>query len=45
MLDSVNACVHAHLTLASSLVAELQPLIRSSRQRDPGLGFPGVHAA
>lgn len=34
MLDSVNADVHAHLTLATSVVAGLQPLIRSSRQRD-----------
>jgi hypothetical protein len=34
MLDSVNADVHAHLVLATSVVAELQPLVRSSRQRD-----------
>jgi hypothetical protein len=33
-LDSVNADVHAHLVLATAVVAELRPLLRSSRQRD-----------
>ena len=39
MLDSVNADVHSHLALATSVVAGLQPLIRSSRQRDSAAAF------
>ena len=35
MLDSVDADVHAHLVLATSVVADLQPLIRLSRPRGP----------
>jgi hypothetical protein len=34
MLDTLGGDVRAHLALATSVVADLQPLIRSSRQRD-----------
>jgi Arc/MetJ-type ribon-helix-helix transcriptional regulator len=33
-LDSLDHDVHAHLALASSIVAELRPLLRTNRQRD-----------
>ena len=33
-LDSIDADVHTHLALATSVVAELQPLVRSTRQRE-----------
>lgn len=39
MLDSVNADVHAHLALATAVVAELQPLTRSSRRRDSAVAL------
>jgi hypothetical protein len=39
MLDSLTAKVHAHLAIATDVVAALQPLIRSPRQRDPAAGF------
>ena len=34
MLDNVDADVRTHLALATSVVAELQPLIRSMRRRE-----------